>query len=337
MLKQIITLLQLCFAVTLAVSAQDKKVAVFDPAGDVSSSIKDIVREEVSAALVNIAGYTVLERSLISKVLEENKFQTSGLVDDSQISEMGMRMGANYVFVISISSLGVSNYYISCKMIEVTTARIDKQKTARTILGSNEIVDVVRRLMREMFSSETSSAAQSTSVQPKSPLEIFKKPTQNEVSTGVLTTNGKIIYLNQKIVWKNEVRRLMTNTEGLHFYEKGLSQRRWGNVLLWIGAGSVTIGSIIISSVALYNSLETEVFSDTDDAHHSKASSSDSNFGTFLVVAGVGEIAGGVVLKVYSKKNIRKSVSLYNSRNQSSQVIYQFGTTPHGIGMVINF
>ena len=43
--------------------------------------------------LVNIAGYTVLERSLISKVLEENKFQTSGLVDDFQISEMGMRMG----------------------------------------------------------------------------------------------------------------------------------------------------------------------------------------------------------------------------------------------------
>lgn len=307
MLKQIITLLQLCLAVTLTVSAQDMKVAVFDPVGDVSSSVKEIVREEVSAALVNIAGYTVLERSLISKVLEENKFQTSGLVDDSQISEMGMRMGANYVFVISISSLGVSNYYISCKMIEVTTARIDKQKTARTILGSNEIVDIVRRLMKDMFSSETSGVTQSTSVQPISPLEIFKKPTQNEVSTDVLTTNGKRIFLNKKLVWKNEVRRLMTNTEGLHFYEKGLSQRRWGNILIWTGV-----------CTALY------AFSPEEPIIP-------------VVGVGTGVIAGGIVLKVYSKKNIRKSVSLYNSRNQSSQVIYQFGTTHHGMGMVINF
>ena len=138
------------------VKAQDNKVAVFDPAGDVTSSIKEIVREEISASIVNMTDYTVLERSLISKVLEENKFQTSGLVDDSQISEMGMRMGANYVFVTNITSLG-SNYYISCKMIEVLTARIDKQKTARTTQGANDLIDVVSNIMGSMFGKQRES------------------------------------------------------------------------------------------------------------------------------------------------------------------------------------
>ena len=158
-----------------------------------------------------------------------------------------------------------------------------------------------------MFSSETSGVTQSTSILPKTQPMVSKKTEYSEVSTDVLTTNGKRIFLNKKLVWKNEVRRLMTNTEGLHFYEKGLSQRRWGNILIWTGV-----------CTALY------AFSPEEPIIP-------------VVGVGTGVIAGGIVLKVYSKKNIRKSVSLYNSRNQSSQVIYQFGTTPHGMGMVINF
>ncbi|MDR1459592.1 MAG: hypothetical protein LBI60_05205 [Bacteroidales bacterium] len=139
--------------------AQERKVAVFDPAGDVTSSIKEIVREEISATIVNIDGYTVLERQLINKVLEENKFQMGGLVDDSQISEVGKRMGANYVLVSSVTSLG-TDYYISCKMIEVLTARIDKQKTARTKQGATDIIEVVQDMVRNMFGLESITAKQ---------------------------------------------------------------------------------------------------------------------------------------------------------------------------------
>jgi hypothetical protein len=43
---------------SLTATAQDRKVAVFDPAGDVNTSIKEIVREEISSAIVNAGGYT---------------------------------------------------------------------------------------------------------------------------------------------------------------------------------------------------------------------------------------------------------------------------------------
>ena len=57
----------------------------------------------------------MLERSLIDKVLEESKFQLSGMVDDSQISEMGKMMGANFVFVSTITIMENGGYYLFSK------------------------------------------------------------------------------------------------------------------------------------------------------------------------------------------------------------------------------
>ncbi|MDR1553986.1 MAG: CsgG/HfaB family protein [Prevotellaceae bacterium] len=152
----------------LSLQAEDKKVAVFDPAGDVTSSIREVVREEISSVIVNIEGYSVLERTLIDKVLEENKFQQGGLVDGVQIGEIGKKMGANYVLVSSITAMD-DNYYISCKLIEVFTAKIEKQKTARTTQGVNDLIDVAQGVVKTMFGQETNLLQNSQSSAPQSP------------------------------------------------------------------------------------------------------------------------------------------------------------------------
>jgi hypothetical protein len=159
-MKKNISLLFLALALSLAVHAQnDLSVAVFDPAGEVDAVVKEVVREEVSSIVVNAKGYMVLERQLINKVLEENKFQQGGLVDDSQIIEVGKRMGANYVFVTTISKLD-KNFYISCKMIEVLTAKIEKQKTGQTAKGLNDIVQTVQTVVNNMLGVTTESTVQ---------------------------------------------------------------------------------------------------------------------------------------------------------------------------------
>jgi Curli production assembly/transport component CsgG. len=126
------------------------KVAVFDPVGKVEDAILQIVREEISSILVNHKDYTVLERQLIDKVLEENKFQGEGMVDDSQISEIGKILGADYVFVSTINPLN-NNYYFSCKMIEVATARIEKQFTGTTKSGLNDIMQTTQFVIRHLL------------------------------------------------------------------------------------------------------------------------------------------------------------------------------------------
>ena len=134
----IITLL--CFSAM----AEDRKVAVFDPAGNANNTVKEIVREIISSVIVNTDGYAVLERQLINKVLEEQRIQVGGLVDDNQIVQMGKLMGAKYAFVSSVTIMLGNNYFVSIKMIDVQTGRIEKQNTEQTKRGMDDLIDVVK-------------------------------------------------------------------------------------------------------------------------------------------------------------------------------------------------
>jgi len=129
--------------------AQDKKVAVFDPAGNADNAVKEIIREMISSVVVNTNGYEVLERQLINRVLEEHRLQIGGLVDDSQVVEMGKLMGANVAFVTSVTGLG-SNFFISVKMIDVQTARIEKQNTGQSQRGMDDLINVVQTVVGSM-------------------------------------------------------------------------------------------------------------------------------------------------------------------------------------------
>ena len=211
---------------SIASMAQDKKVAVFDPVGSVDTSLKEIVREEISSSIVNIGGFTVLERQLIDKVLEENKFQSGGLVDDSQVSEIGKRMGANLVFVSSITTMG-NNLYVSCKMIDVMTARIEKQKTAQTQRGQADLVSVVQGIVREMFANKSQPAETS---QQTNKFVVEKTPVM--LAAGLLTTDGKKVYSGGKELKIEEVRYLMADNP-VAFASYGDAVRKRKNARIW--------------------------------------------------------------------------------------------------------
>ncbi|MDR2234342.1 MAG: hypothetical protein LBE56_14615 [Tannerella sp.] len=172
--KIFLPVIMLFFSLLLQ-AQEDRKVAVFDPAGTIDKTLLEIVREEISSAVVNTKGYTVLERQLINKVMEESEFQASGLVSDAQVSDIGRLMGADYVFVSTVSILG-NNYYISCKMIEVATARIDKQFTGTTTDGMNDIPQTAQFVVRRMFGENVKPIAGQTGGRQQ-------QTTANEVET----------------------------------------------------------------------------------------------------------------------------------------------------------
>jgi hypothetical protein len=140
----ILLLAMMCVSI---VWGKDKKVAVFDPIGSVDYSIKEIIREEISSIIVGTSGYTVLERRVMNEILKEYEFK----FEDSQITEIGARMGANLVFVSNIVITGDGNYYISCKLINVFNDRIEKQKTGQTVRGNDDLIVLVKRMVSEML------------------------------------------------------------------------------------------------------------------------------------------------------------------------------------------
>jgi hypothetical protein len=314
-----ILILCACMALHYGAFAQDKKVAVFDPAGEVASNTKAIIREEISNVIVNTPGYAVLERALINKVLEENKFQMSGEVDDLQIGEIGKKMGANYVFVASINPFENNNLYLSFKMIDVQTARIEKQKTGKTTKGMNDIDVIVQRIVKEMFVDiAVSDKNNKTTTQPVEQTVTPPVDIQPFNNTNFLITDGGRVFDKGQKLDRNEVRGLLANTDALRIYNKGVSNRKTGNWLIWSGIILAAAGCTL---EYLEGGYEYE--------------------GMGIISAGIGAsfVGGGVIYKIVGNSNIKKAISIYNDRQGSKKygAELHFGFVGNGIGVSLKF
>ena len=97
----IVMCLMVCCGSFVSEAAQ-KKVAVM-PFEHVSGSherkVAEIITDQVTVALVNSGSYTVLERTQLEKAIKEINFQNSGVVDQSQIIELGKMTGTDYTVV----------------------------------------------------------------------------------------------------------------------------------------------------------------------------------------------------------------------------------------------
>jgi hypothetical protein len=339
-MKKIFTII-IASLLSFTAMAQDRKVAVFDPAGSVTNSIREIVREEISSVIVNALGYTVLERALINKVLEENKFQSGGLVDDSQISEIGKRVGANLVFVSSLTIMENGNYYVSCKMIDVLSARIEKQKTARTAQGSNDLISVVQKMVEEMFVN-TLSGSSANIIQREEPKKEEPKRTVVEEKPVVtrsqpqsekhltLYADGMKVSLGGRELSRQEAQNLMANTDALNYYNSGLKNRKIGNILLWSGVGLTAVG-ILLVSVSEESSYESGY------GYSSYEEEESSTLGIIAAGAGVGAGITGFILRSKGKKQVSNAVDIYNDTKNISSIELKLGVAPNGVSLVLNF
>jgi len=115
------------------------------------------VREIISSVFVNTGKYTIVERSLIDKVMQEQKFSNSGAVDDSQASEIGKVLGANKI-VLSVITLAGGRNMLSLKLVDVQTADVERQKTQ--IITTNELLNVVEPLTLQLMGEDVGSKRQ---------------------------------------------------------------------------------------------------------------------------------------------------------------------------------
>jgi len=139
--------------------AQLLKVAVFDPIGDLPQETKTLIREEISNVIINSSSYQVVERSLIKKVLEENRFQSSGLVNESQLSELGRKTGADLV-CITVAVSEVNDYYLSCKLIDYQTSQIIRQSTGKS--SPKNVSKTANSVAKDIFKGKSAEARQQT-------------------------------------------------------------------------------------------------------------------------------------------------------------------------------
>lgn len=103
-------------------------IAVVDfKANGVADNIASAVTEAFNVEIFKSGVYQVIERSQIQKIVNEQKFQMSGMTD-SEYAKFGQLLGADYITVGSVSRLG-EKYIINVRIVEVKTAGIIKAES----------------------------------------------------------------------------------------------------------------------------------------------------------------------------------------------------------------
>jgi TolB-like protein len=123
-----LTLLSLAYADILL--AQDKSdVAVLDlSAKNVSKDDADIIAEFFRSELSKTGKFNVLDRSHIKKIMDEQRFQSSGMTDVKNVVKIGKLINVQYVFVGSYSKLDTL-FMLNIDMVNIQTGKIEKSES----------------------------------------------------------------------------------------------------------------------------------------------------------------------------------------------------------------
>lgn len=150
------------------------KVAVLDATigNGVETNASAIVADTINEQFVKSGRYIAIDRAYISKIQAEKKFQLSGEVNSADVKELGALFGAQYICVANVSKLG-STYTVSARMIDVTTAQVISQESAK----QKGVIDVLFDVAEEVGSKLVGKQYESTEVQTKNTV---KKPAKEE-------------------------------------------------------------------------------------------------------------------------------------------------------------
>lgn len=107
----------------LLMAAESKpKVAVIDfEAQNPEHSI--ILSDQIRTNLSMSPSFILLTRDALTKIMTEQKFQVSGLVNEETQSEFGQLIGAQYLVTGRVTKSGI-NYFLTVQLIEVKTGTV---------------------------------------------------------------------------------------------------------------------------------------------------------------------------------------------------------------------
>lgn len=150
-MKRLLILLLSVFS--LAIFAQQKKVAVYVTGND---PINDIVGSRLVDGIAKSGKYIAIERtaSFLSELSKEQNYQSTGAVDDSEISRLGKQFGVDYVCVASAFDVWGTEKYISTRLIDVESAEVVVSSSSNgSIASSSQLIAVLNTLSDGLLSS----------------------------------------------------------------------------------------------------------------------------------------------------------------------------------------
>lgn len=144
----------ICTINTNITSAQiiKKKVAIY-VTGDADNGYKKVIGSKIVSTITNSEEFAAVERTadFLVALSQEQDYQTSGAVNDSQIVRLGQQFGVRYVVVVDVSEV-FESLFISARMIDVQTAQIEAaSETNDTINSMEKLLNLSENLAYELL------------------------------------------------------------------------------------------------------------------------------------------------------------------------------------------
>lgn len=170
MKKSILTVMLL--AVTFALTAQTKKVAVMETKTDqiVTEFQSKIIRGSMEVALASASDYDAYDRTAFDIIMKEHAFERSGAVEEKQIRELGKLAAVQYILVTEASKDDL-NLYILAKMLDVETGQCIKIADGLCYASPIDIKEACDKLSLQLFGKSISMKSKNNETQAsKKPL-----------------------------------------------------------------------------------------------------------------------------------------------------------------------
>ncbi len=135
---------------TLLYAKEKPKAGVLNFKGSgTSEAVTNTVRSVFEAKLFETDVYSLVDRSEIESIMQEQGLQNSGLTDNTKAVKIGKIANIDKIIIGSIDKLDGNIYNIQVKIINVETAQIDGMYT-ETANGDKEIIDTITTIIRQI-------------------------------------------------------------------------------------------------------------------------------------------------------------------------------------------
>ena len=113
-----------------------------------------LVKTESAYDRTTKAGYEGFDRVDLESIVGEQTFQRTGMVSDEQIKQLGEMTGASYILVAEVAKVDDSHIFITAKILDVETARLEMTANVQTQTDPKDIEDGCRRLSAMLLGTE---------------------------------------------------------------------------------------------------------------------------------------------------------------------------------------
>jgi|GEM_PF-6136295 len=135
-------------------------VAEFACIDGTQSTLGKLIAEEVTTGLFNAKNINIIERTMLEKILNEQKLQLSGLTDQNTANRIGILLGADALIIGTWADMG-ETIRINARIVSVTSGNVSS-----AVAVSVPRTEGIKRVQASNLSSYYSSQSQQNQVTP---------------------------------------------------------------------------------------------------------------------------------------------------------------------------